>query len=574
MLPSITMILFLIIAAIVSVTSFTTFQHLIATLIEDSAQNTISQKNIARNIGNVEQGVGQYFASQEEADYIRAKKHIQTLLELTQNDIPPKTKQAIIKLDKLIDAVKIRIAHLSGEEQKLGQVKLHLFLATQKISVDCLTEIVTLTSRVCDDIRHPHSAMAPQLNKEFDNLLTKSPSTLIIPLEDLWDIWAGYTTVYLKLRSDIDNDLQQNLEILQKYQDITIAAGIKTMSEREQRVHQQLVETSIMIGSLFLMAVVFGIFLTKTTVQSILKSISIIENVADMLAVGDLSHEIPTIHGSNDEFARVLDKLRTMQRNVSEIIKDIQLAANEVSSSSEHLNTSSMEISQGAYEQATTITNIIETANVILGTVGQNAVDADTTSIVAQKAAKDIAKGGDSVINTVSAMQEIANKVDIIEEISRQTNLLALNAAIEAARAGKYGKGFGVVATEVRNLAEKSAEAASMIRELAKSSMDIATSAGRQILEIIPQIQKTSTLVQTISHSCTKQQGRLSENVEAIRQLDKVALQNADSANLLASLSEQLTAQAEQLRAETLTFVLNNKTPDQSPQLSQPEQNL
>lgn len=559
MLPPLTMILFLVIAAVVSFTSFNTFKELVGGLIEVSAQNTVRQKDIARNIGNIQQEVSQYFSSQEEADYMRAKKALQTLLTTTGKTIPKKTKDAILRLDQLIEAVKIRLNHLNLAEVKLNSLKKQLFLSATNESKQTFLQIIELTNHVCNDIRHPDLDNVEPINQEFTTVLTDCPKPLSRQVEDLWDIWAGYTSVYLKLRSDIDLDLQNNLKTLQQYQDSTIAHGITAMHASEDVVKLQILRTSVMIGTLFLAAVSFGIILTKTTVKSILQSIGIIEKVAEKLAVGDFSHQIPIMCGSNDEFARVLTKLRTMQENISLIINDIQMAANQVSSSSEHLNNSSMEISHGAYEQATTIASIIETANYILDTVAQNTENADTTSLVARKAADNIAKGGDSVVNTVGAMQEIAGKVDIIEEISRQTNLLALNAAIEAARAGKYGKGFGVVASEVRTLAEKSSQAAAMIRELAKSSMDIATQAGHEILEIIPQIQETATLVETISRSCSEQKTRLTDNVEAMRQLDEVALGNADSANILASLSEQLTAQAEQLRGETLTFVLKNK---------------
>lgn len=567
MLPPLTMILFLVIAATVSFFSFNIFQHLVTDLIIVSAENTITQKDIARNIGNVQQGVSLYFSSQDEADYIRAKKSIETLLNSTDIKTPKATKQSILKLGQLIDAVKIRIAHLGKEENRLNQLKRTIFKSGSSQSPEFFDQVISLTNTVCNDIRHPNILNQEPINTQFDILLNTAPEKMIPAIEDLWDVWAGYSAVYLKLRSDINNDLQKNLKTLHTYQDSTIKDGIASMHQSENKVNQQLLNTNIFIGVLFICSVVFGILLTKATVQSILHSITTIETVADKLSVGDLSHKIQIIKGSNDEFARVLQKLKAMQSNMSGIIKDIQLAANEVSSSSEHLNDSSMEISHGAYEQATTIAAIIDTAKVILESVEQNTANADTTALVAKRAADNMARGGDSVVDTVTAMQEIAGKVDVIEEISRQTNMLALNAAIEAARAGKYGKGFGVVASEVRTLAEKSAEAAAMIRKLAESSMDIATSAGQEILGIIPQIQETSTLVQTISKSCTDQKERLTGNVEAMRKLDQVALSNADAANMLASLSEQLTAQAEQLRGETFTFVLNKDETTHTPRL-------
>lgn len=568
MLPPLTMIFFLIIAATVSLTSFHTFQKSITTLIQVSGENTVKQKDITRDIGKIEQSINQYFADKTEEEYLRAKHNLQVLLHSTPEDMPEETRNAIVRLDQLIDAVKVRINHLQTEEKRLGQVRNDIFTAATAISAKHLTEAIQFTSLVENDIHHPNRADGEKINARFNTILLTTPATLTRHYEDLWDIWAGNSAVYIKLRSDIDKELQNSLQRLQQYQDSTIENGITVMRRSETEVKKQVLQSSLLLGSLFLGTALFGIFLTTTTIRSILQSIAVIETVADKLSLGDLTHNIPVTTGSNDELSRVLSKLKRMQENVSTIIQDIQIAANEVSSSSEHLNESSMEISHGAYEQATTIASIIETANVILGTVAENTRDADTTSTVAQRAADNIAKGGDSVINTVSAMQKISEKVAIIEEISRQTNLLALNAAIEAARAGKYGKGFGVVASEVRTLAERSSAAASMIGTLAKSSMNIATQAGHEILETIPQIQETSKLVESIRSSCVEQKEQLTENLEAMRQLDIVAHGNADAANMLASLSEELTAQAEQLRGETLTFILTKKETLQRPRRS------
>lgn len=568
MLPPLTMIFFLIIVATIALTSFQSFQQSTTDLIATSAENTVNQKNIAREIGKIEQSINQYFADKTEEEYLRAKHNLQILLYSTPKDMPEETRNAIVRLDQLIDAVKVRIAHLQTEEKRLIQIRNNIFIAATAISTEHLTQAIELTTQVETDIRNPNSGDSEKIDTGFNTLLLTAPAALTRHYEDLWDIWAGYSAVYLKLRSDINKELQNSLQILQQYQDATIENGITAMRSNETEVKKQVLQSSLLIGSLFLGTALFGIVLTTTTVQSILQSIAVIETVADKLSIGDLTHTIPVTTGSNDELSRVLSKLKRMQDNVSTIIQDIQMAANEVSSSSEHLNDSSMEISHGAYEQATTIASIIETANVILATVAENSRDADSTSTVAQRAADNIAKGGDSVINTVSAMQKISEKVAIIEEISRQTNLLALNAAIEAARAGKYGKGFGVVASEVRILAERSAAAASMIGTLAKSSMSIATKAGHEILETIPQIQETSKLVASIRSSCVSQKEQLTENLEAMRQLDIVAHGNADAANMLASLSQELTAQAEQLRGETLTFILSEQEAVQLPHYS------
>jgi methyl-accepting chemotaxis protein len=145
-------------------------------------------------------------------------------------------------------------------------------------------------------------------------------------------------------------------------------------------------------------------------------------------------------------------------------------------------------------------------------------------------------------------MKEIATKISIIEEIARQTNLLALNAAIEAARAGEHGKGFAVVASEVRKLAERSQAAAGEISTLSTRSVQVAETAGEMLNKMVPDIQKTSELVQEISASSKEQDTGAEQISKAIQQLDSVIQQNASASEEMASTSEELSSQAEQLK--------------------------
>jgi methyl-accepting chemotaxis protein len=191
--------------------------------------------------------------------------------------------------------------------------------------------------------------------------------------------------------------------------------------------------------------------------------------------------------------------------------------------------------------------------------VRQNADNAAQTEKIAVKSASDATEGGNAVGNTVSAMKEIASKISIIEEIARQTNLLALNAAIEAARAGEHGKGFAVVASEVRKLAERSQKAAGEISALSSSSVEVAVRAGELLASIVPDIQRTSELVQEISAACREQDTGAEQINKAIQQLDQVIQQNASAAEEMSSTAEELSSQAEQLQDTVAFFKLGDE---------------
>jgi methyl-accepting chemotaxis protein len=161
----------------------------------------------------------------------------------------------------------------------------------------------------------------------------------------------------------------------------------------------------------------------------------------------------------------------------------------------------------------------------------------------------------------VAAMKQIAKKIGIIDDIAYQTNLLALNAAIEAARAGEHGKGFAVVAAEVRKLAERSQVAAQEIGEVATNSVELAERAGKLLDAMVPNIRKTSDLVQEITAASEEQSSGVGQINAAVGQLSQTTQQNASSSEELAATAEEMSGQAEQLQQSMSFFKLAGAAP-------------
>jgi len=272
--------------------------------------------------------------------------------------------------------------------------------------------------------------------------------------------------------------------------------------------------------------------------------------VADQVAGGDLSVDVTPL--SDKDMLGI--SLSTMVVKLRDVIGETTQAAQNVAAGSEQLSSGTEELSQGATEQASSTEQAAASMEEMASNIKQTADNAGQTEKIARQSSKDAEASGEAVRRAVSAMQTIAEKITIVQEIARQTDLLALNAAVEAARAGDHGRGFAVVASEVRKLAERSQSAASEISELSMETFEVASEAGEMLTKLVPDIKRTADLVSEISAACREQDAGASQVNLAIQQLDKVTQQNAGASAEMASISEELAAQAEQLQAAVSMF--------------------
>jgi len=250
----------------------------------------------------------------------------------------------------------------------------------------------------------------------------------------------------------------------------------------------------------------------------------------------------------------LIKALSEMVQSMRQVIERITLSVENLSASSKQLSITAQQVSTGAAEQAASSEEVSSSVEQISSSVNQNAENSKHAEQIAQKVASGISIITKAVKETHEVMREIVTKITLINEIAAKTDLLAINAAIEASRAGAYGKGFSVVAVEIRKLAEHSAQVALQIETMSNKSLKQAELSDKLLEELTPEIKKTSALVQEITAASMEQDSGTAQVNIALQQLSNIIQQNSAVSEQMASNSEELSAQAKLLLETVSTF--------------------
>ena len=250
---------------------------------------------------------------------------------------------------------------------------------------------------------------------------------------------------------------------------------------------------------------------------------------------------------------------RSITKPINRIIAGLNEGADQVNDAAGQVSSASQQLAEGASEQASSLeetSSALEQMAAMTRTNAENAKQANGLSVQARTAADAGDKTMQRLNQAMTAINDSSGKISkiikVIEEIAFQTNLLALNAAVEAARAGEHGKGFAVVADEVRNLAQRAAQAARETTALiedsvskAKEGTDVAAEVGKALGTIVGDVTKVTELINGIAQASQEQAQGVEQVNTAVSQMDKVTQQNAAGAEESASAAEELSAQAQ-----------------------------
>ena len=396
-------------------------------------------------------------------------------------------------------------------------------------------------------------------------------------------------------------DLQEDFEDTIIY---NVESGAKRANANSQLAINSIILLSVVILIGVIVAVLLGIFISKLISRPIKKLVDasnqialgdtevnviaetkdeigdlmsafgrMIENVRDQVLVvekiadGDMTVDV-IVHSDKDLLGQ---KLHEMVVKNNEVLSNIKVASDQVAAGAQQISDTSMSLSQGATEQASSVEELSASIIEISEQVKLTAGNAQSASVQSMQTGEKVEDGNRQLRGLIEAIENISIKsteiekiIKTIDDIAFQTNILALNAAVEAARAGAAGKGFAVVADEVRNLAGKAAEAANNTTQLIEETIQavgkgtsLAGNTAKAMEEVVQNTAKVAELVDGIADASNAQASAISQITTGIEQISTVVQSNSATSEESAATAEELSGQAQMLNHQISKFRLS-----------------
>ncbi|MBD8250566.1 methyl-accepting chemotaxis protein [Pantoea agglomerans] len=329
-----------------------------------------------------------------------------------------------------------------------------------------------------------------------------------------------------------------------------------------------------MTKTIITITVIVGLFILLFTdrylVAMLVRPLESIRTHFAVIATGDLSQ--PVSDFGRNCVGKLVPLLSAMQDSLREAVSAIRSGTENISRGAAEISAGNNDLSSRTEEQAAALEQTAASMEQLTATVKFNADNARQASLLAETATTTAQRGGQLVSEVVSTMdgisgssKKIAEITNVINGIAFQTNILALNAAVEAARAGEQGRGFAVVASEVRNLAQRSANAAKEIATLIEDSVqrvgkgaELVSTTGGTMNNILKSVQDVDAIMKQIASASEEQSKGISQVGAAVTEMDSVTQQNASLVEEVSAAASALALQTEALQASVSKFRLSS----------------
>jgi len=378
------------------------------------------------------------------------------------------------------------------------------------------------------------------------------------------------TSLFASLKNDKYLPLRRNFSAaIEKYNDKITSLN----SEANHRITQWVAWCQyILIGAMAL-SVVIMLLSDRYLANFLVKPLNKVKAHLESLATGILDSKI-AFQGKNC-VGQLIPYINKMQDNWAKTVYDIRNSADSIYKGSSEISTGNTDLSSRTEEQASALEETAASMEQLSSTVRHNADNASQASTLAEQATQEANQGGVIVNDVISTMvkinassHKIVEIISVINGIAFQTNILALNAAVEAARAGEQGRGFAVVASEVRNLAQRSGQAAKEIGVLINESVENIQSGSEQVTQaggamekIVSSVSRVNDIMSEIAAASTEQSKGINQIGIAVVQMDSVTQQNAALVQESAAAAASLEEQARQLTEIVSVFKIEGRAP-------------
>jgi methyl-accepting chemotaxis protein len=454
-----------------------------------------------------------------------------------------------------LGALQARVYRTLALLESLKPEEVKAFVASSKLELDGLSRTLTALAEVPGtdaQAREQIQALLPMVATYKDRVIKAIDLSSVDP-----DMGVGAMKA-----------AEQTYGTLGKAVGAVVARTEAAYHEREEVAQKQAAWRTALFGMLALLATI-GVLVASLVMQRrLVRDLSRAVAVSREVASGNLTAEAHS--DRSDEIGDLMRALGDMVVQLRESLMTVHAATNSIGTASQEIAAGNTDLSHRTEQTASNLQQSASSIEQLTGAVRQSADSASQANQLATSAASVAQRGGEVVAQVVSTMDEInassrkiSDIIGTIDGIAFQTNILALNAAVEAARAGEQGRGFAVVASEVRNLAQRSAEAAREIKTLIGASVErveIGTrqvqDAGGTMSEIVASVKRVSDIIAEISAASREQSTGIGQVNTSVAQLDQMTQQNAALVEQSAAAAESLRQQSEKLGDVVNRFVL------------------